>query len=31
MAWYQEGSLLDKLIKSIDKWAGNNPQENKKY
>ena len=31
MAWYQEGSLLDKFIKSIDKWAGNNPQETVDY
>ena len=31
MAWYQKGSLLDKLIKSIDKWAGNNPKETVDY
>ena len=31
MAWYQKGSLLDKLITSIDKWAGNNPKETVDY
>jgi len=31
MAWYQEGSLLDKLVKSIDKWVGNNPPETVDY
>ena len=31
MAWYEKGSLLDKLITSIDKWAGNNQQETIDY
>ena len=31
MAWYEKGSLLDKLVTSIDKWAGNNQQETIDY
>ena len=25
MAWYEKGSILDKLVKSIDGWIGKQP------
>ena len=28
MAWYEKGSLLDKFIKTLDKWAGNTTEPN---
>ena len=28
MAWYEKGSLLDKFVKTLDKWAGNTGEPN---
>ena len=28
MAWYERGSLLDKFVKTLDKWAGNTVEPN---